>query len=338
MTALARALPVLLAFHLAGTARAEDPAPPGVPDAQRDMVRRTYHVLVRGAEVFLASTVGVVSANIKAPKQPSYLGALPLRGSVSQTAWVAGKLVAANGPDGIVVLDADDPAKPRKLAALKLAGAAMGVAGHDKLALVASGTAGLQVVSLEDPSRPRKVAHVETPGYARGVHVRDGNVFLADGPGGVRIYAIKGHKPSHLSTLPTKGHAHHATLTPDGKTLLVAEGPAGVALVDLGDPAKPAVVGRLKVRDAAHHVVVTADGERAVVADGTRGVAVLSISDVTNPREVGRYAPQRSVNSVTLSGALVLVANDYDGLLILKLQAASDDPSFVGSLPPRAKD
>jgi hypothetical protein len=309
--------------------------PKGLPKAQHDLVRRTYSVVL-GKPVgfaYLASTVGVVAVDISDQANPRYVGVLPLPDSVNSLAWVRGKLVAAIGPSGIVVVDVQDPSKPKKVGAIKLAGSAMGVAAHGSYALVASGTAGLHVVGIEDPARPRRVAHLDTPGYARSVRVSGDRVFLGDGRAGAHLFKLAGHRLVPLSRINTKGHVYDLAVNPDGTELVVAEGHAGISRYDLRAPKKPRITGRLSVQDTARGVAM--DKGRLAVADGTKGLAVVERSGKAL-REVGRYTPERSVNSVVLIGNLAFVANDYDGLLILKISPAGK-PALAGSLPPRKK-
>lgn len=309
-----------------------EPSVPGVPPAQLDLVRRTYRVLPGQGVAYLAATVGVVVVDTSDLKQPRYVGSLLLPNSVNDLTRVDGKLVAALGPAGIVTVDVRDPRKPKKVGAIKLAGAAMGVTGHGKHVLVASGTAGLQLVDLSDPTRPRKVAHRDTPGYARAVRVQGTMVYLADGPRGVQLMRIDGTRLVPLGALPTRGHVYELDVV--DKTLVAAEGHVGVSRYDLTRPDRPRLTGRLSVRDAARGVDLTAEG-RAAVSDGTKGLIIVDTSGKTL-REISRYAPERSVNSAALLPGTVLVANDYDGLLVLNVDGTGK-MSRVSSLPAPGK-
>jgi hypothetical protein len=328
-TRLAAILP--WTFVLTSLATAAPTPPPGVPKAQHDLVRRTYDVLVRGHLAFLASTVGVVAVDVKDPTKPRYIGALLLPDSVNGLGTVGDKLLAALGPAGLVVVDASRPDQMKRIATTSLSGAVMGVAGVKEVAIVASGTAGIQAVDLSNPKRPRKVSHWDTPGYARAIRVKDEIAYLADGTAGVQLFRVAGKKLNHLKTLLSRGHVHDLALL--DKLLLVAEGSAGLGLVDVSDPSKPRPVGRIGVKDTARGVCTVGTGKKlAIVADGTKGVAVFDISDPRRPKEIDRYKPKRSVNKVLVAGDLAFVANDYDGLLILRI-SLTGKLSFVGALP-----
>jgi hypothetical protein len=327
-TLLVRSTLLLLVFAAVPSGAAPTDAPANLPKPQRDLARRTYDVVLKGHVAYLATTAGLVAVEIKDPAKPRYISALPLPGSVNALAWVDGKLAVALGPVGLAVVDASKPEQLKVLGGLRINGAAMGIAAVGKLALVASGTAGLHVVDLSDPASPVKVAHWETEGYARAVRVSGDLAFLADGLRGVHIFRMNGKQGTYLSTYRSRGHVHG--LFAAAKRMVVAEGTSGVSVVDITDPKKPTMLGRSGILDTARGVDVVKTF--ALVADGTKGIVSLDLSDPKAPRQADRFRPKRSVNALTAVGDTVYVANDYDGLLILKLDAAGK-LTLAGTLP-----
>jgi hypothetical protein len=326
-----RALPALLLLISSFALAQDDPAlPPGIPRTIKDEVRRTYQVLLSGDVAYLASTVGVVVADIKDPSKPRYLGGLLLPDSVNALALLdRQRLLVANGPSGLSVVDVADPARPKRTAVLRLAGAAIAVDAAGTTAVVALGTLGVQVLELKD--HPRAGDRRDTPGYARDVRLAGDVVYVADGDAGVQILRLKQGKLAPLSAVGCQGHVFNLAL--QGKMLYAAAGHAGLLLIDVTRPEAPRVLGRLRARDAIRGVAIS--GTSAVVADGTAGVARVDLSKPAAPRETGRrHKLDRSVNRVTLRRDLAFVANDYDGLLVLRIPPAGD-PTFVASLPPK---
>lgn len=331
MTMPTRTTALLLVLLSFGPARAAEdpPLPPDVPKEQQTLVRRTYQVLLHPEQpgrAYLASTVGVVVVDLGPtaegkPGKPRYLGALPLRGSVSDLLVVGQTLVVALGPDGLVTASLADPDHPKKLARLRLSGAAMGLAADGpSRVLVASGTAGVQLVDLSDPKKPRKIAHRDSPGYARHVLVDKDRVYLADGGAGLGLLTLSGkgakRRLTVLGSLALPGDARHLALAPEG--LFVACGAAGVWMVGLpGGTGEPKVAGQLSVKDAARGVSV--HGKRLAVADGTAGLSVYDIG-AGKAQLLCSHKPRRSVNRVLLRDKTLLVANDHDGLLVLGLE------------------
>jgi hypothetical protein len=328
-------LPLAVALFLlfSATALADPALPAGIPKAIKDEVSRTYHVLLHGDHAFLASTVGVIVADIKDLSAPRYLSGLLLADSVNGLALLAdGRLLAAVGPAGLAVIDVTDPRRPRRTIAVRLDGAAMGVDAAGGQAVVASGTAGVQLLDLGDRRRIRVLDRRATPGYARGVSLVADLVYVAAGDGGVQILRRASGKLAPLSGVQCGGHVYSLAL--GGTTLYAAAGTAGVVVIDVTRPQAPRVVGRFAPRDAARGVAL--HGKTVVVADGTAGLSVLDVSKPTAIKEVGRAKLERSVNRVVVRKDHAFVANDYDGLRIVRL-SASGDPSFVGLLPSKKK-
>lgn len=332
-------LTALAAIQLITMAKLQaNPAtPPGTPAGQETLVQRTYQVLPLGDKALLASTVGIITVDLKDPAKPRYLGVLPLGGSVNAMALVGGdRLAVALGQDGVVLADISDLKSPRKLSRIRLSGAAMGLAVSAGRLLVASGTGGLQVLDIKDPAAPRKIAHRDTAGYAREVVASGEMVYVADGRKGLALFKLDPNKgrlwPS--GRLPLKGSARALAMT--GKRLMVACATAGVAVLDLSSPLKLRPMAWLPVKDTARGV--SAHHSLVAVADGTAGVALFDVSDAASPRATCHHKPRRSVNRVVLARDLALVANDHDGLLVLRVrpgcvQGGQGKAEVLGRIP-----
>lgn len=117
----------------------------------------------------------------------------------------------------------------------------------------------------------------------------------------------------------------------------------GIVLLDLADPAHPAVLSEYKetVTGGVHNVWI--DGENDLVYachNGTSELHIIDISDPTNPAEVGRWGIDRS--SKTLHDVFVQDGYAYlsywdDGLVILDAGAGShggtpSTPQFVSRI------
>jgi len=173
---------------------------------------------------------GLEAVDVRDPTAPRHLAALDLPGWPLRLALARGHAYVACGDAGLAVVDVSDPAAPRHTGTVRLPGWAFGVTVAGPYAYVASIEAGIHILDLDDPSAPRPVAHLDTPGQARAVAV-----VGDDAPGG-------------------EG-------TPGGRIALVADGAAGIRIVDVADPARPRLLGG---RDADEDVL-------AIAVDGGMG-------------------------------------------------------------------
>lgn len=116
---------------------------------------------------------------------------------------------------------------------LALPAAARGVTAMGAHAFVACGTAGLLIVEAANPTALRVAGTAVTLAPARGVTVRLPYAFVATGEGGVEVFDVTDvAKPVRVSAFDTPGEAQSVEL--DGDLLYVADGAAGVAVLEFG--------------------------------------------------------------------------------------------------------
>jgi hypothetical protein len=91
-----------------------------------------------------------------------------------------------------------------------------------------------------------------------------------------------------------------------GNTAFVTDGLAGLAIVDVTDPAAPSLVGRAAIDGQARGLAV--DGDHAYVAAGSAGLVVVDVSDRRAPKVKGAARVSGSAIRVDYSGGLAFVA------------------------------
>jgi len=139
----------------------------------------------------------------------------------------------------------------------------------------------------------------------------DQSVYLARLPlGGARRLALDSH--------PVTGHA---------ETAFVAIEHAGVALVDVRNPAFPAVRSFVAAGDARD---VALDGDLLLVANGVGGLRVVDVADRDRPRLLADLVT-REARGLCVRWPWVYVADGPGGLVIADLSVPSQ-PAIVGQV------
>jgi hypothetical protein len=119
-------------------------------------------------------------------------------------------------------------------------------------------------------------------------------------------------EPVSLGALDTPGTAEGVAIV--SGLAYVADGQAGLQVIDVSDPTAPTVVGALDTPGYAYALAVI--GSHAFVADGSSGLRIIDVADPAAPTLVGTYDTPGLAIDLTVDGDLALVA-DIQGRLVL---------------------
>jgi Ca2+-binding EF-hand superfamily protein len=185
--------------------------------------------------------------------------------------------------------------------------------GRARRAFVAEGFRGVHVLDLADPTAPARTQFVATV-QPCDLELAGDHLFVADGRGGLRVFDARGSL-RQVAVLPTFDARAVAVQWPYA---YVADGPAGVSVVDVRRPEEPRVAGGFATRpDAssdsdASEVAVLFQYSRPIALDDrptdrrTRARALcaaldesggLALFDVTEPSRPEKLYPARDGGS-----------------------------------------
>ena len=278
----------------------------------------------------------------------------------------------ADGPMGLRILNMTDLNAPVEVGYLNTAGTAEAVELESNFAFVADGEAGVQIIKITKPDAPVLDGTCDTPGYAQAVMFYGGAIYTADGPGGLRainkdvtitpcearffdspgtmtdlswyegfVYAANSSALLGIeSATMTEVGSYQSPALPDqaslaGDLAYLADPWQGLRIIDVADPAAPALLGSYATPGTAQDVMVSADV--AYLAAGAEGLRVLDVSDPALPTELTALeAPY--AQAVAVDGDAVLLANGEGGLLGFQFDVDFNllaDDDFDTSAPAR---
>ena len=217
------------------------------------------------------------------------------------------------------------------------------VAIRGNLAFVAFGLHGL-VVAETGRDGVRRISELPSPGWSHDVKLRQEQALLADWDYGLRVVDIRvPERPVEIGVAPTPATAIALALgnSPDGRPMVaVAEGHGGVSLIDLSNPAHPALIARaslgLNPKDQPHpesggwaHGIAWS-GQYLFVANWKRGLTVVDVQDLQRPRIAVEYNTGGTALGVQTETApdgsiSVFLAGGEAGLIVLRLRLTIDD-------------
>jgi hypothetical protein len=122
----------------------------------------------------------------------------------------------------------------------------------------------------------------------------------------------------------TEGSAQAVAVA--GDYAYVADGAAGLQVIDIRDPANPRRVGGYGTSGYASGVAVA--GNYAYLGDGGY-VWVLDIRNPADPQRVAYYRTMGCVFGVALAGNFAYVADGYEGLAVLDLVPSPTAPRLA---------
>ena len=220
---------------------------------------------------------------------PRLLASVAIPGSANALDVAGDHAFVAAGNAGLQIVDVGNRRAPAIVGSIATSGTANDVAVSGATALVAAGAAGVEVIDVATPASPRRLATLPLSGAARSVAAADAlAVVVADAtPSGGTLFVVDTANPaapSVLGSTATAGVPRGVALDLAGAVAVVAEGPLGVEVFDLADPARPAARGRAAIGDA--RAVALGDGY-ALVADAASSLAVVDVRDLAQPRVVG---------------------------------------------------
>ena len=135
---------------------------------------------------------------------------------------------------------------------------------------------------------------------------------------GLEIFTlIEPTQPARMGEIATPGRARSVAV--EGNTAYVADGTAGVQVIDIAVPSKPSLVKTLGGFTNAHRVRVADD--KLYALDHERGMLVFNLPDVHNmqiPRPRRFFRTAGTPINVAIHNDTVYFSDDRHGLLILK--------------------
>ncbi|MGC8724447.1 MAG: LVIVD repeat-containing protein [Acidobacteriota bacterium] len=251
----------------------------GLPEPIQDMA-------VAGNNVFIADGYGgtliVNAANVTAPY---VTGSFATSDALAIALDSNGEFAyVANGDQTIQVLNVKDTSHPTKVMDKFFTNANfydLVVAGQTLLA--AGGGKGIFVYTIASPNSPSRVKRVKSLKACTSLAVQGQLVAALDGDLGLVLVSFPAwNTPAVESTLtlPNPGQAC-AFLPQDPTKLLVAEGDGGIQIIDVSNPAVPAVVASSATPSPC--VGLSLSGSNPYAVCGDNGLWALNLSNPSQP-------------------------------------------------------
>jgi parallel beta-helix repeat protein len=272
-----------------------DPAQPA-RKAALALPGQAFGVVVAGTRAYVAAAYeGLRVVDVTDPTQPSEIGAAPMyRGHAADVAGAGETALVADCYVGLRIYDVSLPAHPNQIGAFDTFIYAEGLVVANDYAYVNTLTGGLWIIDLSSPVAPRIVGHVNPqppldPDFSE-VEVQGGWAYVGTWQGFIHVIDVSDlARPDQVTVFQAIGEFNGMAIQGD---ILYVTGQAGpVQLIDIHNPAQPALLGAVNVPYAEE---VAVSGERAYLAvDGSLadggGLTIVDVRDPHAPAVIGHY-------------------------------------------------
>lgn len=205
--------------------------------------------------------------------------------------------------------------------------------GHLVVGSTGIKSSGLYFFDISDRRAPRQVGFLTNSTLSpRNLAVQGSFIAAGNETGTHFIDAANPASPVVLSYLDlsqvypsTPGDGGVALV---GSIACIAQGTAGLVLVDVADPRNPKIVGTYKPETLGTAQAVVAEGRYAYVL--AAGLHVVDISDPRSPRGVAVLSPLGGNQNARLQGTTLLIAGGTAGLIAVDV-ADPATPRLIGS-------
>ncbi|MCP4581537.1 MAG: hypothetical protein GY839_07940 [candidate division Zixibacteria bacterium] len=113
-----------------------------------------------------------------------------------------------------------------------------------------------------------------------------------------------------------------------GDLAYIADGEAGLQIIDISDKANPALTGNYATSDKAHDVYV--ENDFAYIAADHAGLEIIDITDPANPVFTGEYDTPCNTQNVIIGDGIAYLADIYGGFITLNISNPSQ-PELLAS-------
>lgn len=204
--------------------------------------------------------------------------------------FVAGNIAYVGASKELQLFDVSDPFNPVHIGNYGV-GQTKGVVSGNRAYLRSPADVGLQVVDVSDPASPRRLGGYRFSGD--DLAVAGQYAYLASGAGVVVLDLASPANLPRVGSLDTPGYARDVAIS--GTRAYVADGTAGMQILDMTDPRQPVWLGNYAMANLAE--LAAANGNYAYVvetwpiAGPSYGCAlhVVDVSAPASPTTVGVY-------------------------------------------------
>ena len=277
-----------------------------------DLVSATSSLIANGGLESIISAeqeTGAQLLNLFDSLNPQEIGTVNIAGDLSDLAIQNNILYAASGYNGLQLIDMSQT-PPGLVGTYPTAGFSSDVDIEGDTAVVTDGDK-VYLVDVTSANSPSELQQWDPAGWVHDVAINNENVFIATGGSGMEVYFIA--SGAQVGTYPASDAIYAVQVS--GDTAYIADGFAGVSILDIADTENIAPVGSYDTQGLASDLELV--GSKLCIGDGFGGITVLEISKPQSPSLYARSTIGSGAFDIHSTDSRVLVADQNGGLGVL---------------------
>ncbi len=286
---------------------------------------------VRDNYAYIAdNTGGLVIIDHSIKQFPMQVGSYDTDGVAWGIQLVGDHAYIADEENGLVIIDVSNPNFPVLVGSLDTDDEALKVAVVGDRAFIADNRNGLVVADISIAANPQESGHFDTAGMVMDLELADSYVYVCNND---KIFILEQSDishPKHVGFYQASGNGagEGVHVAVDGSYAYLANGEAGLQVLDVSNPSDPTLVGGQDTAGLALDIFL--DGDHAYVVDGENGLVIMDISNPTLPQQVGHYDTNDIARRIVVRDGLAYVGDRFEDLQIIDVSNPMS-PTFVGN-------
>jgi hypothetical protein len=315
---------VLLHMAAIGLAQVEiNPFPGSLETRSHEIVRPdlsgfTFNDILKNGNYQLNRALDYDSLNM------TFLGNWPMGQSYTLAYSGIDNLFLVGAGGAVMIVDATEPASPEVISTVRARALVDAVFFDPETSRLYLGAyfSGVEIWDLADMQHPVFLHRIPTSSYPRGGVFASGDlVYVVTVANGIHIYDITDlNNVVHLGEyiIPTSTLVWDAAM--DGNLIYCACSSGGCRIVDVSDPANPAIQGIA----GGYTSGVCVEDNILYTVSGSTGLRVFDVNDPSNPQLLGSLSLEGSPENIEVQDGIAYVSNAYNPIGGVNIVDVSD--------------
>ncbi|MHA2246977.1 MAG: LVIVD repeat-containing protein [Candidatus Hodarchaeales archaeon] len=237
-----------------------------------------------------------------------------------------------DGATGLTIINCSDPTNPY-IVTHYTGGYAWDIQIVEDIAYMAKGfmrrNPGIEVLNVSNLSNPVLIKSIDTQGDINDLCIQGNHLFLVSWEEGLLIYDITNKSdPMLVDQYKAQNNDEFEYIEVVNDVAYLVNWEQGLKIFNVADLSNISIIGNYN--DTGECFSLSVYDKLGLLAT-TEGLKILNMTDSTNLFEIGIYYENGRVNRALLINSHIYVADQDNGLIILKMEESKSSKRIIGN-------